>query len=130
MTLKLDYGDETSMTPAHVLVTQARCNNDEAQTPESPAQTAELFKVLIPRDDHNLREALHALDAEGNSLVCNIATRGFDELLEYVLQLEQPSRRLSMVNACAKGPNGTEWSVLLAVHAKLLEIFKRTSLHR
>jgi hypothetical protein len=116
--------DETGMTPAHALVTQARCNNDDAQTPESPAQTTELFKVLIPPDDPTFREALHVLDGEGKSLVYNIATRGFDELLEYVLQLEQPSRRLPMVNACAKGPNGTEWSVLAAVRAELKEISK------
>jgi hypothetical protein len=64
------------------------------------------------------------LDGEGKSLVYSIATRGFDELLEYVLQLEQPSRRLPMVNACAKGPNGTERSVLAAVQAELKEISK------
>jgi hypothetical protein len=94
--------DETGMTPAHALVTLARCNNDDERTPETPAQTAQLFKFLIPGDDPRQAEALHALDPAGNSLIYNIATRGFDEILEYVLQLTHQSRRRAAVNFCTK----------------------------
>lgn len=117
--------DETGMTPAHALVTLARCNSDEERTPETPSQTAELFRFLIPPDDPRRGEALHALDPQGNNLVFNIATRGLDEILEYVLQLVEPSRRTAMVNACSRGPDGNEWSVLMAVKTKLDEAAKQ-----
>jgi len=110
------YGpDETGMTPAHALVTLARCNNDDARTPETPAQTAQLFKFLIPGDDPRQTEALHALDPEGNSLIYNIATRGFDEILEYVLSLTHQSRRKAAVNFC--GRNGE--SILDAMQRRI-----------
>lgn len=117
--------DETGMTPAHALVTLARCNDDEERTPETPAQTAELFRFLIPPDDPRRPEALHALDPQGNTLVFNIATRGLNEILEYVLQLVDPSRKSAMVNCCSKGPDGNEWSVLMAVKTKLDEAAKQ-----
>jgi hypothetical protein len=110
--------DETGMTAAHALVTQERCNDDHRQSPESPSQTADLLRVLIPEHDKTLREILHVLDKDGNSLTHNIAVRGLDELLTYVLGLEIPSRRKAMVNACSRGPKGHDWSVLAAVHAK------------
>jgi hypothetical protein len=114
--------DETGMTPAHALVTQARCNNDEAQTPESASQTAELFEVLIPRGEPTLREALHVLDPEGNSLVWNVAVRGLDEVLAYILSVEEAGRRRAMVNTCGQGTDGREISVLEAVVAKLRDV--------
>jgi hypothetical protein len=117
--------DETGMTPAHALVTLARCNDDVERTPESPKQTAELFRFLIPSDDSRRSEALHALDPEGHNLVYNIATRGLDEILEYVLQLVHRGRRSAMVNACSKGPNGNDWSVLMATKLKLDEAMKQ-----
>ena len=134
--------DDTGMTPAHALVTLARCNSDEDRTPETPSQTAELFRFLIPPDDPRRGEALHALDPQGNNLVFNIATRGLDEILEYVLSLVEPSRRTAMVNACSRsgagaagsgagagagaGAGGTgEWSVLMAVKTKLDEAAKQ-----
>lgn len=120
--------DETGMTPAHALVTLARCNSDEESTPETPTQTAELFRFLIPPDDPRRGEALHALDPQGNNLVYNIATRGLDEILEYVLQLVEPPRRKSMVNACSRGPDGNEWSVLMAVKTKLEELAKQVQI--
>jgi hypothetical protein len=110
--------DDTGMTPAHALVTQVRCNNDAEQTPETPVQTAELFRVLIPHNDPTLREALHVLDPQGNSLIYNIAIRGFVEILKYALALEDAPRRPAMVNACCRKPNGGEWSVLDAVQYK------------
>ncbi|MCQ8811530.1 hypothetical protein NQU36_26345, partial [Escherichia coli] len=70
--------DETGITPAHALVTFARCNSDEERTPETSSQTAELFRFLIPPDDPRRGEALHALDPQGNNLVFNVATRGLD----------------------------------------------------
>lgn len=119
--------DEFGMTPAHLLVTNPRCNIDGSS--EKPSQTAELFRTLLPRNYPNLREALHVLDPEGNSLIFNIATRGFDEILEYALALEEPSRRPAMVNACAKRPKGKssskEWSVLEAVVDKLADLDER-----
>jgi hypothetical protein len=66
-----------------------------------------------------LREALHALDPEGKSLVFNVATSGFDQILEYMVSLESFARRPAMVNTCAKELDGREWSVLQAVQAKL-----------
>jgi hypothetical protein len=112
------------MTPAHALITQVRCNNDAEPTDETPAQTAELFRVLLPRNDPTLREALHVLDRQGNNLIHNIAVRGLDEILEYALSLEEPSRRSAMVNACSKRPgdNGGEWSVLEAVQDALQRV--------
>ncbi|KAG9229551.1 hypothetical protein BJ875DRAFT_387120, partial [Amylocarpus encephaloides] len=110
--------DETGMTAAHALVTQERCNNDHRQSVESPSQTFELLRVLIPKEDTTLREILHVLDRDGNSLTHNIAVRGLDELLQYVLDLEVPSRRRAMVNSCSRNPKGGEWSVLRAVMAK------------
>jgi len=115
--------DDTGTTPAHAIVANIRCNND--YTPETASQTAELFRVLIPADDPGLREALHVLDPEGKSLVFNVATRGFDEILEYILSLENRGRRSAMVNACARGPDGKESSVLQAVQAKLDEVIEK-----
>ena len=97
---------------------------------ETAEQTAELFRILIPQGDHTLREALHVLDPEGNSLVYNIAVRGFDVLLEYVLSLETPARRQSMVNFCARAPNGTEKSVYSAVLEKIRELNDRIRINR
>ncbi|KAH8669490.1 hypothetical protein BGZ60DRAFT_36270 [Tricladium varicosporioides] len=115
--------DDTGMTAAHAIVTQERCNNDPQMSPESASQTAELIQVLIPRNDPTLLEALHVLDREGNSLVYNVAIRGFDEILYYILELEQPSRRRAMVNFCAKGPKkGEETSVLAAVSSRFEEV--------
>jgi hypothetical protein len=79
------------------------------------------FKLTFSR---NLREALHVLDPEGNSLVFNIAVRGLDEILEYVLHLEDPSRRSAMVNTCTKTKNGAECSVLAAVQERFDDILK------
>jgi hypothetical protein len=105
--------DETGTTPAHALVSITRCNIDG--TPETASETALLLCALIPPNDPTLLEALHALDPKGNSLVYNIAVRGFDEILEYVLALETPGRRQAMVNSCYRKANGTEGSVLQAV---------------
>lgn len=116
------YGpDETGMTPAHALVTLARYS-DEDGSHESPATTAKLFKFLIPNDDPRLSEALHALDPEGNSLIYNVATRGLDEILVYILGLEEPSRLTSAVNFCSRDVVGNEMSVVDAVHNKIQEI--------
>jgi hypothetical protein len=112
--------DDTGMTPAHALITHIRCNMDEERTPETANQTFQLFRFLVPHDDPNLHEALHALDPEGNTLIYNIAIRGLDEILEYVLQLEHPSRRKALVNFSARGPKGRE-SILDAVHRKVQE---------
>jgi hypothetical protein len=109
--------DDTGTTPAHATVAHTRCNIDS--TPETASQTAELFYALIPADDTTLREALHALDPEGKSLVFNVATSGFDQILEYMVSLESFARRPAMVNTCAKELDGREWSVLQAVQAKL-----------
>ncbi|EPE33981.1 hypothetical protein GLAREA_06994 [Glarea lozoyensis ATCC 20868] len=110
--------DDTGMTAAHALVTQERCNDDHRQSPEKPSQTTDLLRVLIPEHDKTLREVLHVLDRDGNTLTHNIAVRGLDELLTYILSLEVPSRRKAMVNSCSRGPKGHDWSVLAAVHAK------------
>jgi hypothetical protein len=112
--------DDTGTTPAHAIVAHTRCNND--YTPETASQTAKLFYALIPADDITLREALHVLDPEGKSLVFNVATGGFDEILEYMLSLESFGRRSAMVNTCAREPGGKEWSVLQAVQAKIREV--------
>jgi hypothetical protein len=111
--------DETGLTPAHALVTYARCNGDGI--PETASQTAELFRILIPRGDPTLREALHVLSPYGESLVYNAAVRGFDELLSYVLELEIPERRRAMVNACIEEQN-RQRSVLQAVDDKIKEL--------
>jgi hypothetical protein len=120
--------DDTGLTPAHAIVTKERSNDNRGH--ETPAQTEELFRILIPPDDITLREALHVLDPEGNTLVHNIAVRGFDGLLKYVLGLETPGRRIAMVNACAKGPAGHERSVLEAVFEKLRELNDRIRINR
>jgi hypothetical protein len=110
--------DDTGMTPAQALIAHIRCNIDKDGTPETPKQTLELFRFLVPLDDPNLHEALHALDPEGNSLVYNIASRGLDEILEYVLKLEHPSRTRALVNFCAQGSKGIV-SLHDAVHRKI-----------
>ncbi|KAH8587050.1 hypothetical protein B0O99DRAFT_694901 [Bisporella sp. PMI_857] len=112
--------DDTGMTPAQALITYPRHNMNEDRSPETPNQTFQLFRFLVPHDDPNLHEALHALDPEGNSLIYNIAIRGLDEILEYVLQLEHPSRTRALVNFCARVRNGEE-SILDAVHRKIQE---------
>jgi len=116
--------DETGMTPAHALVNLLRSSN-HGERDESANQTYELFRVLIPPYDPTLREALHVLDPQGNSLIHNIATRGLDEILRYVLELEHPSRRPAMVNSCSKGPNGKDRSVLEAVQDKTKDTVER-----
>lgn len=113
--------DETGMTPAHALVTQLRSNTSPDHRPETASETAELFRVLIHPDNHDLRQALHVLDPEGNSLIYSIATRGLDEILEYALELEHPSRRKAMVNTSGR-ELGTQWSVLQAVLAKRMDM--------
>ncbi|CZR66853.1 uncharacterized protein PAC_16754 [Phialocephala subalpina] len=60
----------------------SRCNDD--MTPETPAQTAELFRILFPEGDLALRRALFVLDPAGHNLIYNIAMRGFVEILEYI----------------------------------------------
>lgn len=122
--------DDTGVTPAHAFVTQSRCNNDSARTPETPQQTAQLISLLLPRGDPTLREALRVLDREGNSLVYNIATRGLHELLGYVLELEEPARRRAMVNSCQMGPSRREWSVLAAVDQIRSQILDTEKKHR
>ncbi|KUJ18930.1 uncharacterized protein LY89DRAFT_667976 [Mollisia scopiformis] len=110
--------DETGMTPAHLIVMRDRSSGDYGKQ-ESAAETSALFRTLIPSHDATLREALHALDKEGNSLIFNIATRGFDEILSYALEMEDPGRRASMVNSFGRRPDGGEWSVLSAVFFRL-----------
>ncbi|KAN0116756.1 hypothetical protein V8E51_002733 [Hyaloscypha variabilis] len=117
-----DSRHSRGLTPAHALITCKRAAPDGSQ--ESPAQTAELFRVLVPPDDPTLLEVLHVLDPEGNSLVHNVAIRGFHEILEYILNLERPSRRRSMVNAYVKHQN-REISVLAAVEEELQKISDR-----
>jgi hypothetical protein len=119
------YGpDETGMTPAHALVTLARYN-DEEQTPETPAQTARLFRFLIPEDDPRLSEALHALDPEGHSLIYNVATRGLDEILIYILSVEKPSHARAAVNFCCSDANGVDVSVYDAVQNKIRDTIQQ-----
>ncbi|KAH6696470.1 hypothetical protein BKA61DRAFT_498163, partial [Leptodontidium sp. MPI-SDFR-AT-0119] len=100
--------DDTGLTPAHLLVTHARCNNDPERTPETPSQTAALFRKLIPETCPERLEVLHALDPEGNSLVHNIAIRGLDEVLEYVLSLETYEKQRWMVNSIGKTRKGKQ----------------------
>ncbi|KAE9366844.1 hypothetical protein N431DRAFT_79540 [Stipitochalara longipes BDJ] len=120
--------DDTGLTPAHAIVTKERSNANRGH--ETAAQTEELFRILIPQADVTLREALHVLDPEGNTLVYNIAIRGFDTLLKYVLELETPARRVSMVNACTKGADGNDKSVYEAVVEKLRELNERIRINR
>lgn len=120
--------DDTGLTPAHAIVTKERSNANRGH--ETATQTEELFRILIPQADVTLREALHVLDPEGNTLVHNIATRGFDRLLKYVLELETPGRRVSMVNACTKGADGSEKSVYEAVVDKVRELNERIRINR
>jgi hypothetical protein len=110
------------------IVTKQRSNDNRGH--ETVDQTQELFRILIPHGDVTLREALHVLDPEGNTLVYNIAVRGFDSLLEYVLSLETLARRMAMVNACTRGPDGNEKSVYQAVIEKLRELNHRIRLNR
>jgi hypothetical protein len=85
---------------------------------------------LIPPSDPTLREALHVLDPEGHTLVHNIAVRGFHEILQYVLELETPARRVAMVNACSIGVDGVERSVVACVFEELRELNERIRLNR
>jgi hypothetical protein len=117
-----DSRHSRGLTPAHALITCKRAASDGTQ--ESPAQTAELFRVLVPLNDPTLLEVLHVLDPEGNSLVHNVAVRGFHEVLEYILILERPLRRRSMVNTCVNHQN-REISVLAAVEEELQKISER-----
>ena len=110
------------------IVTKERSNANRGH--ETATQTEELFRILIPKDDITLREALHVLDPEGNTLVYNIAIRGFDGLLKYVLEMETPARRVSMANACTKNADGSEKSVFLAVVEKLRELNERIRINR
>jgi len=110
------------------IVTKERSNANRGH--ETAAQTEELFRILIPQADVTLREALHVLDPEGNTLVHNIAIRGFDTLLKYVLELETPARRVAMVNACTKGADGNYKSVFEAVVEKLRELNERIRINR
>ncbi|SZE99302.1 unnamed protein product [Blumeria hordei] len=118
-----DYGgidrnapDEQGWTAAHLLVTHKRQNRDSKET---PTQTTELFRLLIFSPE--LREALHVEDPNGNSLVYNIATRGFCEILECVLRLEEESRRRAMVNSFGRTGDGQEQSVLAGVEMAIAE---------
>lgn len=114
--------DETGLTPAHAIITKERLNQGQDET---PAQTAELFRILIPPGDPTLREALHVLDPEGHTLVRNIAVRGLDEILQYVLELETPARGMAMVNACSIGVDGVERSVRAWVFQEIRELNER-----
>lgn len=98
--------DESGWTPVHLLVTQARCNTDF--TPETPSQTAALFRKLVPKTCPESLEILHTLDPEGNSLIHNIAVRGLDEILEYALSLETDEKRRWMVDSAIYTQNGTQ----------------------
>ncbi|RKF81621.1 hypothetical protein GcM3_033010 [Golovinomyces cichoracearum] len=111
--------DEQGWTAAHLLVTNVRCSKSQRMRPETPAETAELFRLLI--FSPNLREALHVIDPEGNSLVYNIATRGHSAILEYVLELEDEGRRCSMVNSFGRSKEGGERSVLESVEMAMSE---------
>jgi hypothetical protein len=115
--------DSAGLTPAHALITYKRATPDG--THESPTQTAELFRLLVPHDDTTLREVLHVLDPQGNSLMHNVAVRGFHEILEYILSLEEPKRRRAMVNACVNHQN-REISVLAAVEEELQKMSERS----
>lgn len=79
--------DKEGMTPAHALVLYQRTNNDLDLSPETPAQTAELFRVLFPEDDETFRRALCILDPSGNTLIHNIKSRGLEIILKYMEEL-------------------------------------------
>ncbi|KAI6248215.1 hypothetical protein HI914_03087 [Erysiphe necator] len=83
--------DKDGMTPAHALALYQRTNNDTELTPETPAQTAELYKVLFPQDDETFRRALCILDPSGNTLIHNIRTRKLDNVLQYFEELTTDS---------------------------------------
>jgi hypothetical protein len=119
--------DETGLTPAHAIITKERLFGGQDET---PAQTAELFRILIPPGDPTLCEALHVLDPEGHTLVRNIAVRGLHEILQYVLELETPARRVAMVNACSIGVDGVERSVVACVLEALRELNERIRIIR
>jgi hypothetical protein len=119
--------DDTGLTPAHAIITKERSREGQHET---PAQTAELFRILIPPGDPTLREALHVLDPEGHTLVRNIALRGLHEILQYVLDLETPARRVAMVNACSIGVDGVERSVHACVLEALRELNERIRINR
>jgi hypothetical protein len=85
---------------------------------------------LIPPGDPTLREALHVLDPEGHTLVHNIAVRGLDEILRYVLELETPGRRVAMVNGCSIGVDGVESSVYTCVTQAIGEVNERIRINR
>ncbi|TQS38819.1 hypothetical protein Golomagni_00667 [Golovinomyces magnicellulatus] len=111
--------DEQGWTAAHLLVTNVRCSKSQNMKPETPAETAEIFRLLI--FSPNLREALHVIDPKGNSLVYNIATRGHSAILEYVLELEDEGRRCSMVNSFGRSKEAEERSVLESVEMAVTE---------
>jgi hypothetical protein len=119
--------DDTGLTPAHAIITKERSNEGQHET---PAQTTELFRILIPPGDPTLREALHVLDPEGHTLVRNIAVRGLHEILQYVLDLETPARRVAMVNACSIGVDGLERSVRAWVLQEIRELNERIRINR
>ncbi|RKF60329.1 putative ankyrin repeat protein [Erysiphe neolycopersici] len=83
--------DKDGMTPAHALALYQRTNNDAELTPETPAQTAELFKVLFPHDDETFRRALCILDPSGNTIIQNIQNRKLDSVLQYFEELTADS---------------------------------------
>ncbi|CZR67512.1 uncharacterized protein PAC_17411 [Phialocephala subalpina] len=87
--------DETGMTPPHAFLIHIR--PAESHLESRSTETVSLFRVLL-----HAREALHVLDPEGNNLVYNASIRGYDEVLAYILSLETPERRVSMVNAVNK----------------------------
>ncbi|KAI1002938.1 hypothetical protein K3495_g5268 [Podosphaera aphanis] len=111
--------DEQGWTPAHLLITRPRFTQSANMRPETPVQTTELFRLLLFSPD--LNEALHVIDPLGNSLVYNIATRGYSAILEYVLGLEEEGRRGAMVNSVGRTEGGEERSVLQGVDAAILE---------
>ncbi|CAD6503348.1 BgTH12-03014 [Blumeria graminis f. sp. triticale] len=82
--------DKEGMTPAHALVLYQR-TNDSDLTPETPTQTAELFKILFPQDDETFRRALCILDPLGNTLIHNITSRRLDDILMYIEELTAES---------------------------------------
>ena len=122
------FHDSAVLIYCVAIVTKERSNANRGH--ETAEQTEELFRILIPQADVTLREALHVLDPEGNTLVHNIATRGFDGLLSYVLELETPARRVAMVNACTNGADGNEKSVYQSVVEKLRELNERIRINR
>ncbi|RKF48978.1 putative ankyrin repeat protein [Golovinomyces cichoracearum] len=83
--------DKDGVTPAHALVLYQRTNNDADLTPETPAQTAELYKVLFPQDDETFRRAICILDPSGNTLIHNIRSRKLFNVLQYLEELTADS---------------------------------------